>query len=468
MAPAARAAPYVPPYPPRPTEDLSTLKLLRRARRNLLELWTESNFTYRFFGNTLLRRGIFVCNSAETVRQVFVDDADNVDRKSPQQRHALRPLIGDGLFISDGEIWRERRKAIAPLTHVSRIPDLAPAMTEAAVDRLNSWRARSGEEIDALAEMAQMTADVICRTLFGSSLGHAAADTVVNAFSEYQALIGQMDLLSLLGLPEFLPRLQGWRIRRAAARIHGVIDRLTAEIRNAGASGDAALIRGLMDEAAEGGALSAEALRNETAVLFMAGHETTANTLAWAWFLLSQDVMTEARVHAEVDALGGAPATYADLPRLRFVRAVIEETLRLYPPVPFQLRETRQGRIISNRTVPAGSIMMLVPWLLHRHKLWWEQPDAFVPDRFMPGGSGIPNRYVYVPFSIGPRVCTGAAFGLTEAILTLATLAQEFRLVLRPGWQVMPVCRLTLRPGDTLPMRLVPRRPAAARDAPGA
>ena len=221
---------------------------------------------------------------------------------------------------------------------------------------------------------------------------------------------------------------------------------------------EASIIRSLAD-GRTGGGLEVEAVHNEASVLFMAGHETTANTLAWAWFLLSQDAETEARLHREVDALGGRAAGYTDLPRLPFTRAVIEETLRLFPPVPIQARQTRQARTIRGRQVPGGSIMMLVPWLLHRHKRWWDQPDAFIPDRFLPGGSGIPSRYAYVPFSIGPRVCTGAAFGLTEAILCLATLAQGFRLHLRPNWQVMPVCRLTLRPGDMLPMRLEPRRP---------
>lgn len=454
------ALPYVPPYPPRPPKVYPPLRLLRTARENLLAIWPEPTFTKEFFGHTLLRRALFVCNSPDTVREVFVDDAENFERKSPQQRHALRPLIGDGLFISDGALWRERRRAVAPLTHVSKLPELTPPMTQAAAERLSLWRARSGQEIDALGQMAEMTADIICRTIFGSQLGHAAASTVVSAFSEYQSLIGQMDLLSLLGLPDFIPRLQGRRIHACAARIQTVVGDLMQEILHGARRNEPSLIRSLADQDT-GHGLSAEAVRNEASVLFMAGHETTANTLAWAWFLLSQDAETEARLHAEIDQLGGAPATYADLPRLRFTRAVIEETLRLFPPVPIQARETLAPRTIAGRAVPAGAIVMLVPWLLHRHKLWWDQPDAFIPERFMPGGSGVPSRYAYVPFSIGPRICTGAAFGLTEAILCLATLAQGFRLRLRPGWSVMPVCRLTLRPGDTLPMRLEPRTPGA-------
>ena len=175
--------------------------------------------------------------------------------------------------------------------------------------------------------------------------------------------------------------------------------------------------------------------------------------------LLSQDSETEARLHVEVDALDGRPATYSDLPGLRFTRAVIEETLRLFPPVPIQARVAAQARQIEGRDVPAGAVVMLVPWLLHRHRNYWAEPDSFVPDRFMPGGK-TPNRYAYVPFSVGPRICTGAAFGLTEAILCLATIAQQFRLRLRDDWTVMPICRLSLRPGDRLPMRLIARRAA--------
>jgi cytochrome P450 len=434
--------------------------LLRTARANLLAIWPEPTFSKEFFGHVMLRRALFVCNSPDTVKQVFVDDAGNFERKSPQQRHALRPLIGDGLFTSDGALWRERRKLIAPLTHVSRLAELAPPMTQVAHERSALWTKCAGQEVDVLAQMAEMTAGIICRTLFGAQLGQAAAKTVVGAFSEYQAMIGQMDLMSLLGLPDFLPRLYNRRIRASAERIHRVIEPLMSQIMDASRQDEPSLLRVLA-----GSGLPAEAMRNEASVLFMAGHETTANTLAWAWFLLSQDPETERRLHQEVDALHAEAATYADLPRLPFTRAVIDETLRLFPPVPVQARETRDARNIAGRDVPAGAIMMLVPWLLHRHKLFWDQPDAFIPDRFMPGGSGIPSRYAYVPFSIGPRICTGAAFGVTEAVLCLATLAMHVRLHLRPGWKVMPICRLSLRPGDQLPMRLEARDRAMRRTA---
>jgi cytochrome P450 len=428
--------------------------LVREARRNLVAIWPVDSFRHEFFGHALLRRSVFVCNSPDTVKQVFIDDAGNFHSKSPQQRHALEPLIGDGLFISDGPVWQDRRQAIVPLTHISRLPELAPIMTSVAAARAALWTARIGEQVDVLSEMAGMTASIICGAIFGSALGAEAAQDLVGAFTEFQAHADQMDLISLFGLPNFLPRLHGSKVRRSAARIQAVLDGLLARILTAPASGEESLVRGM---AAMGGALTMEAIRNEASVLFMAGHETTANTLAWAWYLLSQDAETEARLHAELDALGGRAPCYADMPRLRFTRAIIEETLRLFPPVPIQARVAREPRVIRNRKVPAGAVMMIVPWLLHRHRKYWSEPDSFIPDRFMPGASPAPDRYAYVPFSIGPRICTGAAFGLTEAVLCLATLAQHFRLRLRDGWTVMPTCRLSLRPGEILPMRIEAR-----------
>jgi len=195
-------------------------------------------------------------------------------------------------------------------------------------------------------------------------------------------------------------------------------------------------------------------LRNEAAVLFMAGHETTANTLAWCWYLLSQAPDVEARLHAELDhVLDGREPTIADLPQLTYTQAVIEETLRLYPPVPILPREALKDEEFQGIRIPKGSLVLVVPWLLHRHRRLWDSPDHFAPERFLPGAPERP-RHSYVPFSLGPRVCTGMGFGLAEAVIVLATLLQDFRLRLAPGAQVFPVCRLTLRPGETLPMVL--------------
>jgi cytochrome P450 len=447
---------FVPPYPARPAKALSPLKVLAAARQNLLSVFEEDAYQMQFFSARVLSRRIFICNSPDTVAQAFIAMHESFQRKTAQMRHALDPLLGDGLFISDGPIWKQRRAIVAPIVHASRMDQFAPVMVEAAAEVAQRWRdLPPGTTIDALREMGTLTAEIICRTIFGPKLGSEHATEIVASFAEYQRQIGQIDLTYMLGLPDWLPRWYPRSVREAAKRIHAILDRIIAEARSSRSRGEEAMIHRLLEarDPDTGATLDAEALRNEAAVIFMAGHETTANTLAWTWFLLSQVEAVEARLHAELDeVLGGRDPTLADLPRLVYTRAVVEETLRLYPPVPILGRQALKGERIRNRDIPVGSLVLVIPWLLHRHRRLWEQPDHFVPERFLPENADARQRYSYIPFAVGPRVCAGQAFGLTEAILCLAALAQAVRLRLAPGETVTPVCRLTLRPGDRLPM----------------
>jgi cytochrome P450 len=453
------AGPYTPPFPPRPERSPTAFELLREGRRNILAVWPAGAFARDVSRRAILRRHVVVCNTPETVAYVFVERHENFQRKSPQHRHALAPLLGDGLFVSDGALWRERRRVVAPVTHATRLPELAPAITEAASELAADWRRQpAGQPVDVLAAMGHLTAEIICRTIFGRALGGEAARTVVAAFADYQRHVGQTDLWSLVGLPDWLPRPVGFRTRAAARRIHRVVDGLIADILGGGRD-EASLIRAMAEATVPGtdAPMDRRAFRNEAIVLFMAGHETTANTLAWALFVLSQDGESRRRLLAELDAvLGGRPATLADLPALPFARAVIEETLRLYPPVPILSREAAGPDEIAGRRVAKGDIVIVAPWLLHRNPKLWDQPDAFIPDRFLPGAPR-PSRHAHIPFSVGPRVCTGQNLGLAEAVICLATLAGAFRFELVPGTDVMPVARLTLRPGESLPMRITPR-----------
>ncbi len=453
------AAPYVPPFPPRPPRRLKLGQLVAAGRRNWLAVWPAGAFNRDVIFTRILFRDIVVCNSPETVAEAFVEQHEAFQRKSPQHRHALAPLLGDGLFVSDGPLWRERRRVVAPVTHASRLPELAPAITEAAAERAAAWRALPpGTALDVLEEMGRLTAEIICRTIFGRALGAEAAADVVAAFAEYQALVDQTDLISLLGLPDWIPRPRNARLRAAVGRIHAVVDRLIADILARGA-GEASLIRAMAEAKVPGTdrPMDARAFRNEAIVLFMAGHETTANVLAWACFILSQDSASAARLRAELDAvLGGRAATLEDLPRLPFARAVIEETMRLYPPVPLLSRQAIAPGRIAGREVKPGTMVLVAPWLLHRKPALWENADAFLPDRFLPGAAR-PHRHAYIPFSVGPRVCTGQHLGLAEAVLCLATLFGGVEMELVPGTEVKPVARLTLRPGAALPMRVRPR-----------
>ena len=452
---------FVPPYPDRPRRPLSALATLRRARRNFLAIWEDRCFEWEVFSTRLLSRTLFVCNSPDTVASAFVEHHDSFERKSPQMRHSLAPLLGDGLFISDGETWRRRRRIVAPIVHVSHLGLFAPIMVQAASETAERWAGLPRETpINALTEMATLTAEIICRAVFGQQLGAAHAAEIVSAFSEYQRLIGQLDLAYFFGLPDWLPRFQLPAIHRAAKRIHRVLDQVVRDCRNRLSTGEVSMIRLLLEarDDESGEPLDEAALRNEVAVIFMAGHETTANSLAWAWYLLSQAPQVEERLHAELArVLDGRPPTLDDVPSLTYTRAVFEETVRLYPPVPLLARQALRHETIRGRSVPEGSLVIVVPWLLHRHRKFWGKPDHFLPERFLPENAQYRVRHSYIPFSVGPRICAGAAFGLTEAILCIATLAQHVRLRLAPDAAVTPICRLTLRPGDDLRM-LIERR----------
>ena len=452
---------FVPPYPPRSREPLGPLAILRTARRNLLAAFDEKSFEYQFFRVRMLNRMLFVCNSPDTVAQAFIALHDSFERKTPQMRHGLAPIVGDGLIISDGPIWTRRRRIIAPIIHVSQMSLFAPTMVEVANETAERWAGLpNGSPLDLLREMGTLTAEVICRAVFGARLGTEHATAIVSAFSQYQRQIGRLDLTYLLGLPDWLPRFHAPGVGRAARRIHTVLEHIIDRCEEARTGGETSMIRLLLDarDTETGEALDRRALRNEAAVLFLAGQETTASSLAWTWYLLSQAPAAEVRLHAELsEVLGGRLPRLEDVPRLVFTRAVFEEALRLYPPIPIFGRQALKDERIRDRVIPLGSLVAVVPWLLHRHRQLWDRPDHFIPERFLPENSGSRQRYSYIPFSVGPRVCAGAAFGQTEVILCLATLAQRVRLRLAPGTLVEPIARLTLRPGDTLPM-LVDRR----------
>jgi cytochrome P450 len=417
--------------------------------RNVVAVWNAGAFRASHIDTKVLGRQVLVLNDPTMIGEAFVAQADVFERKSPQMRHALEPLLGDGLFISDGLVWKRRRPQVQRVTHASKLAALVPVMTEVAAEWAADWARRpEGTVIDALGEMGRFAAEVICRVLFGTALGYAAAAEVVEAFSAYQARVRTADMMSLLNLPEAFPRWQSGGARVAARRIQAVVDRLVGAILDG--EGEGSLIGAM----AGAGGMDRAAARNEAITLFMAGHETTANALAWSWFLLSEAPDIAAELHAESErVLGGRAAGFDDIPKLPWARAVVEEALRLYPPVPMLIRQAQRATEVAGLPVRAGALVVVSPWLVHRHVHLWDTPDAFRPQRFLPGAPP-PVRHGYLPFSLGPRVCTGQLFGLYEAVIALSTLAGRARLLPVPGQRAFPVARLTLRPGRTLPLRL--------------
>ena len=441
------------------------------GRHNLLSMWPKSAYRMNTFAARFLRQHYFVCNSPDTVKQVFLTDHDNYDRKSPQMRNALEPLLGDGLFVSDGDLWKERRAYCAPAFENELLPYYARIMTECCEEVLTRWSSLpASTEVDMLNEMARLTARIIGRTVFGDDTTDEEAAQVVAGFSEYQHNIDQLSLADTFGIPllrKVTNPIKRHKCNVSGKQVHEVIDRIIArqEARQntEPSSSQFSLISLFVDgykgkdARLQGCPLSRIAARNEAIVMFMAGHETTANVLAWSWYLLNHDARVEAKLHEELDrVLGGRQPTLDDVPNLPYTRAIFEETMRLYPPVPLLTRQAREEDLIRNRLIEKDSIILVIPWLLHRHVEFWEAPDHFIPERFMPDNSR-PDKFTYLPFSVGRRVCLGMRFGLTEGILCIATLAQAFKARVKTGHDVNIECRLTLRPKNGLPMRLSKR-----------
>lgn len=447
----------------RPAQSAGLLRRFALARENLLSVWSDKEYRSPWFQFRMFRQQYVVCNSPQTVRQVFLEEHENFDRKSPQMRHALEPLLGDGLFVSDGELWRQRRQYCAPAFETELLRGYVDTMVGSAQDLVYHWGTLpDGTQLDMLNEMARLTARIIGRSIFGDETSEAEAGDVVHGFTHYQRRVEQLDLADSLGLPwlRWLRNpVRDLNIKTSARRVHKVIDAIIERYQREGSHHKFSLISLLLEGRTDSGKvqgcpLGEEAARNEAIVMFMAGHETTANALSWTWYLLDRYPDAMRRMQDEIDeVLQGHAPTLKDVGRLTFTRAVFEEAMRLYPPVPLLSRQSRTPARIEGASVEAGAVLLVVPWLLHRHEHYWDDPEAFKPERFLPGTKR-PSKFVYVPFSVGHRVCLGKRFGLTEGIVCLAVLAQAFTPRLVPGHQVDIECRLTLRPKGGLPMTL--------------
>lgn len=452
---------FKPPYPARPKKQFNPLKALFYAHKNLLSIWPEFAFKKDFMHFKVLKQHLFIVNSPETVRNVMIENGMNYLDKSTQQVKALEPLLGNGLFVSTGETWKKHRRLLSGAFDDAHIKLYSVSMISAIQDMATKWdKLAPNTTLSMQSEMAQLGADIIARTLFGEKLGSESAARVVDAFADYQTVVRQMDIPKLIGMCWF-PNLNGkfGKGKNATKIIHDVVDDIMekATYKENKDTLAAQLIRA-SETLDESESMTHLEIRNEIIVLFMAGHETTANVLSWVWYLLSQSPDVERKLHEELASeLGGKTPTYDDINKLPYTRAILDETMRLYPPVPVLARQAQKDDTINGQHVPAKSNILIVPWLLQRHKKHWEHPDHFIPERFLPDAKK-PTKFTYIPFSAGPRVCPGKIFGIKESVLVFAILAQRFRAETANGYAGEMDCRLTLRPRDNLPMTLIKRQ----------
>lgn len=433
---------------------------LIRGHQNILNLWQDDVFDRPLCTYTIFRRRVFVVNDPDLIEYVMVTHVENF-RKSDASRRMLEPLIGKSMFITHGAHWQRQRRIATPAFHSRHVRAFASTMVAETQDLLARWEGLDrNAEVDISREMTGLTAEIICRTLFSHDIDDSV-DRVYDAFSRYQDSLGRLAVSELAGLPAWLPRPGSRRGRRAAAELDRIVGGIVAQRQASGVQRSDLL--GLLLAAVDpetGTSLSARLVRDELLFLFLAGHETTANAMVWTWYLLSQSPEAERRLHAEIDTvLEGRVPEFEDLANLPWLRAVLQEAMRLYPPVHVYSREAVVDDKLGDTHCPAGSMVVIAPWVVQRHRMLWDEPNAFRPERFLAENSVGRPRYAWLPFSAGPRTCLGIGFAMTEMMLAASLIVQRYRLCLRPGHPVDPLGRLTLRPAKGLPMRLVPRAP---------
>ena len=451
----------VPPVPQPLEHPLRPLGFLRTLRRNPLETWTRAHFERPILsGRGLLGIGAVVSHPP-SIRRVLIDNAANYAKDALQKR-VLSPGMSDGLLTVEGAAWRVQRRAIAPIFTPKLVKSFAAPMARAAetlVRRLE--RVRPGRVVDIHREMARVTLEILGETIFSGGF-ERDPDDFLKAMGELLTSIGVLDPADLLDFPDWVPRMSQRRARASAAFFEQAVDAIIERRRALTAGGETPPrdLLTLLLEASDpqtGTGLSHEEVRANVVTFIGAGHETTANALTWSLYLLSLSPEWRERLAAEADRVLAGPIEDA-LDGLVETRAVIEEAMRLYPPVASLSREALGPDDLCGRRIRKGALIIISPWVLHRHTLLWHDPGAFDPTRFLPGARETIDRFAYLPFGAGQRVCIGAAFSLQEAVIVLGHVMRRFAMTPAPGEKIEPLQRITLRPRDGLRLRLG-RRP---------
>lgn len=448
--------PFHPPKPPARADKVSLWTHLRLFRRDILSAqparlyraWM-AEFRTPFFRS-------YMVNDPALIRLVLNERPGDFP-KSDRVAEGLRVLLGQSVFVTNGEVWKRQRRIIDPAFEGGRLRETYPAMLAAAQAAV----ARMSEGVVEIEEAAShAAADVIFRTLFSIPIEHRLAAEVFAAFRAYQRSQPILNLAAFLPLPRWMPRFHRKATRQAAAQIRLLIEELVAargeEIAAGTAPDDLATKIMVTRDPVTGRGFTPAEMVDQVAIFFLAGHETSASALAWALYLLALYPEVQARVAAEVAGLGAAHE-FGDIARLRLTRDVFRETLRLYPPVPMMVREAACPETFRGRAVKPGAQVVLSPWHLQRHERLWSDPDGFDPDRWGREETRASARAAYLPFSAGPRVCTGAGFAMVEGPLLLAVLLRAFRFERIQDDDPVPVAHLTVRARDGIRLRVARR-----------
>jgi unspecific monooxygenase len=448
--------PLVPSTPPRAPDNLSTLGRMRLMGQNPIATWGQRAYEEDVVRGKFFGRSSFILNAPDAIKHVLVDNYENYTR-TPAGLRVLRPMLGQGVLIAEGRAWKYQRRTLAPAFTPRAVSMLIPHMVAVTDETVARLVKDSAGPVDLRGVMQHMTLEIAGRTMFSFGMETHGA-TLRDFVMQYGERLARPHLLDL-AFPLSWPTPLDFARSRFRKRWTRFVAMLMAERRAAGKNADAPPrdLFDLMDAARDpetGQGFSDEQLGDEVATMILAGHETTATALFWSLYLLALDPAVQDQVAAEAKAIGVAGTP--DVERLKFTRAVLDETMRLYPPAFLIARAARGADTIAGMAVKPKDVVLIAPWLLHRHEKLWHDPGAFMPQRFLPP-SPPPARFAYLPFGAGPRICIGAHFALVEATLALAKLVGTFRIDLADKAPVMPIGVVTTQP-DRSPLFVIKPR----------
>jgi unspecific monooxygenase len=421
-------------------------------RGNALAAFPQAAFEREVLVQHFLGRRMIIENRPEAIRHVLIANAENYRRSTATER-VLRPLFGRGLFFSTGEEWRRQRRNAAHGFNQRAVVLLAGQVATAAQELAGTLEPEAGTPLDLIPVLRRLALKIIGQTMFSLDMQRYGA-RLQTLMMDYAARLGRPTLADFL-LPARVPSPTDLARRRFRRDWRALIGAILAERRGrTGAHDLFDVLAGPADDPAD-----PDEVADQVATVVVAGHDTTASALFWALYLLARHPEAQQAVADEAAALDLDPERAAEaLPRLVQTRAVVDEALRLYPPSFVIVREAIADDVIEGVMAPAGSLIMIAPWVLHRHRALWDEPERFDPARFLPDAPA-PDRFAYLPFGIGPRTCIGSAFALTELVLVLAILVRAFRIELGGRHPVVPTAIVTVQPGSPLPFRLCSRKP---------
>lgn len=445
----------IPPKPPARPEKVSLWRYMKLFRADILSAqpaklyraWM-AEFKTPFFRS-------YLANDLELVKRVLKDRPDDFP-KSDRIGAGLRPLLGNSVFLTNGEVWKRQRRIIDPAFEGGRLRDAYGGMYAAGQAAVVRMQSNLGVQ-DIEPETSHAAADVIFRTLFSIPIEDETATAVFEKFRDHQRTQPILNLAAFIPGPKWMPRFFSRSTKDTAADIRRLITDLTQrrmDAIKAGTAPDDLPTKIMTTQDPETGAtFSTDEIVDQVAIFFLAGHETSASALAWTLYLLAMYPDWQDKLAEEGAAL---TSDFSSVSKLRQTRDVFREGLRLYPPVPIMVRETACPETMRNRAAPKGSQIVLSPWHLHRHERLWDNPDGFDPTRWGTENGKKCQRDAYIPFSSGPRVCTGAGFAMVEGVLLLAMLTRQFRFEVTDKVPV-PVAHLTVRAKDGIWLNVTKR-----------